>query len=169
MVNENNQIRAMLGKIRKLKEEVESNQEAIFSDSDSDNTGGEKVTFNDIQTIGFYNSDGLGEEIKDNIVSAIGEFIKGTGLLIKTINIMAEDGRIVLTSETIKNPSTSNIKQITVDTDLESPELTVSGNNLSLTDELVSLFQSLLTTYNDKQIGRERLVSATQFNTENGI
>lgn len=170
MVNEYNQIRKMLGKVRKLKEEAEQNQNNVFSDNPNiSNNIGKKVIFNDIQTVGFYKSSGLDNNIKDNVVNAVGEFIKASGLLIKTINIMAEDGRIVLTTDTIKNPSTTNISQIIIDTNLESPEFTISGDNLSLTDELVTLFQSLLTSYNDIQIGREHLVSATQFNTDNKI
>lgn len=166
MVDENNQIRKMLNKVRLLKEDFE-NDPNLNTNNDyqgSDNNG-EKVTFDDIQTIGYYKSEGLDSDIKNGVIGAVGEFLKATGLIIKMVNILAEDGRVILQTDTVKNASINEIAKITFDTNLEHIQISINSESLSLTEDMVSLFQAIVTTYNDQQVGRDRLISATQFNT----
>lgn len=163
MITEYGQIRNMLNKIRVLQENENDNINDV-SLNNSENRG-EKIMFDDIQTIGYYTSNDLSSDIKNSVTDAVGQFIKSTGLIIKAIDIMAEDGRVVLKTDTLKNPYTKNIRSITIDTDMQYPELTINGDTLSLSDELVSLLQALIEAYNDKQVGVDNLISSTQFNT----
>jgi len=158
IINENEQIRKMLSIVREITDEQPIN---IVDDNQSEN--GEKIKFDGLNTVGFYSFDGNSDlNTKKQITNTVGEFIKASGLILNVLNINASDGRIIITSDTIKNPGVSNIKQIKIDTEVESPEIEVLRGNIALTNELINLFQSIITTYNDNQIGREKLVVSTQ-------
>ena len=129
MISEYDQIRKGLEKIRSLKEEITRDNEVIDlnqTNNDpevtSDGKVGEKIAFDDINTVGFLNSQkSLSDEVKNEITNTVGVFIKSTGLLLDTITINVEDSRIILNSETIKNPGIDSIKSITFDTNNRSP------------------------------------------------
>ena len=171
-MNEYDQIRNMLGKVRLIKESfVNSNQNDIdvkpigvnpSQGKQQQQSNGEKIQFDDIKTIGFMNINGASPNVKNSVVSAVGEFIKNTGLILDTVNITVEDSRILITSNTIKNPNIDTIKSITFDTNEESPIAEVISGRIELSQDLISLFQSINLTYNDNQIGRNGLVTSTQ-------
>lgn len=108
MISEYDQIRKGLEKIRSLKEEITRDNEVIDlnqTNNDpevtSDGKVGEKIAFDDINTVGFLNSQkSLSDEVKNEITNTVGVFIKSTGLLLDTITINVEDSRIILNSET---------------------------------------------------------------------
>ena len=96
MINEYDQIRKSLAAIRTLKEEVSrSNQMINLSPSDDNDTesnnetpSGEKIMFDDINTVGFLDSQSaLSDQVKNEITTAVGVFVKATGLLLDTITI----------------------------------------------------------------------------------
>ena len=112
MISEYDQIRKGLEKIRSLKEEITRDSEVIELNQVNndpevtpDGKVGEKIAFDDINTVGFLNSQkSLSDGAKNEITNTVGIFIKSTGLLLDTITINVEDSRIILNSETIKNP-----------------------------------------------------------------
>lgn len=158
IINEYDQIRKMLSIVREISED-----QPIELTPDQDSSAGDKVEFDDINTIGFYNSDDVSDDnIKRMVVSTVGEFIKSTGLILNVVNINVSDGRVILVSDTIKNPGVNNIKQIKIDTESESPEIEVLRGTISLTDEFTVLMQNIIKSYNDNQIGRQKLVISTQ-------
>ena len=171
MINEYDQIRKSLAAIRTLKEEVSrSNQIINLSPSDDNDTesnnetpSGEKITFDNINTVGFLDSQSaLSDQVKNEITTAVGVFVKATGLLLDTITINVEDSRIILSSETIKNPGIGSIKLITFDTNNEDPQMEVISGTIGLDTDVVSLLQTIVSTFKDNQIGRNKLVSVTQ-------
>jgi hypothetical protein len=171
MINEYDQIRKSLAAIRTLKEEVSrSNQIINLSPSDDNDTesnnetpSGEKIMFDDINTVGFLDSQStLSDQVKNEITTAVGIFVKATGLLLDTITINVEDSRIILSSETIKNPGIGSIKLITFDTNNEDPQMEVISGTIGLDTDVVSLLQTIVSTFKDNQIGRNKLVSVTQ-------
>lgn len=170
MINEYDQIRKGLERIRSLKEEITRDNEVIDlnqTNNDpevtSDGKVGEKIVFDDINTVGFLNSQkSLSDEVKNEITNTVGTFIKSTGLLLDTISINVEDSRIILNSETIKNPGIDSIKSITFDTNNEDPQMEVITGTIGLDNDIISLLQTISSTYNDNQIGRNKLISITQ-------
>jgi hypothetical protein len=171
MINEYDQIRKSLAAIRTLKEEVSRGDQMInLSPSDDNNTesnnetpSGEKITFDDINTVGFLDSQSaLSDQVKNEITTAVGVFVKATGLLLDTITINVEDSRIILSSETIKNPGIGSIKLITFDTNNEDPQMEVISGTIGLDTDVVSLLQTIVSTFKDNQIGRNKLISVTQ-------
>lgn len=171
MINEYDQIRKSLAAIRTLKEEVSrSNQIINLSPSDDNDTesnnetpSGEKIMFDDINTVGFLDSQSaLSDQVKNEITTAVGVFVKATGLLLDTITINVEDSRIILSSETIKNPGIGSIKMITFDTNNEDPQMEVISGTIDLNMDVISLLQTIVSTFKDNQIGRNKLISITQ-------
>ena len=171
MINEYDQIRKSLAAIRTLKEEVSrSNQIINLSPSDDNDTesnnetpSGEKIMFDDINTVGFLDSQStLSDQVKNEITTAVGIFVKATGLLLDTITINVEDSRIILSSETIKNPGIGSIKMITFDTNNEDPQMEVISGTIDLNMDVISLLQTIVSTFKDNQIGRNKLISITQ-------
>jgi hypothetical protein len=171
MINEYDQIRKSLAAIRTLKEEVSRGDQMInLSPSDDNDTesnnetpSGEKITFDNINTVGFLDSQSaLSDQVKNEITTAVGVFVKATGLLLDTITINVEDSRIILSSETIKNPGIGSIKLITFDTNNEDPQMEVISGTIGLDTDVVSLLQTIVSTFKDNQIGRNKLVSVTQ-------
>ena len=171
MINEYDQIRKSLAAIRTLTEEVSrSNQMINLSPSDDNDTesnnetpSGEKIMFDDINTVGFLDSQSaLSDQVKNEITTAVGVFVKATGLLLDTITINVEDSRIILSSETIKNPGIGSIKMITFDTNNEDPQMEVISGTIDLNTDVISLLQTIVSTFKDNQIGRNKLISITQ-------
>ena len=171
MINEYDQIRKSLAAIRTLKEEVSrSNQIINLSPSDDNDTesnnetpSGEKIMFDDINTVGFLDSQSaLSDQVKNEITTAVGVFVKATGLLLDTVTINVEDSRIILSSETIKNPGIGSIKMITFDTNNEDPQMEVISGTIDLNTDVISLLQTIVSTFKDNQIGRNKLISITQ-------
>lgn len=171
MINEYDQIRKSLAAIRTLKEEVSrSNQMINLSPSDDNDTesnnetpSGEKIMFDDINTVGFLDSQSaLSDQVKNEITTAVGIFVKATGLLLDTVTINVEDSRIILSSETIKNPGIGSIKMITFDTNNEDPQMEVISGTIDLNTDVISLLQTIVSTFKDNQIGRNKLISITQ-------
>ena len=171
-VNEYDQIRNMLGKIRLIKEDVEPTNPAQINvtnpntaEEETTNKSGEKVTFDGINTIGFLTTqDTISDDVKNSITTSVGEFLKGTGLIMDTVNITVDDGQVVLSTETIKNPGLDTIKSITFDTDEENPKVDVVAGLIELNNDVINVLQSVAKTYNDNQIGRNKLITATQGN-----
>jgi hypothetical protein len=171
MINEYDQIRKSLAAIRTLKEEVSrSNQMINLSPSDDNDTesnnetpSGEKIMFDDINTVGFLDSQStLSDQVKNEITTAVGVFVKATGLLLDTVTINVEDSRIILSSETIKNPGIGSIKMITFDTNNEDPQMEIISGTIDLNTDVISLLQTIVSTFKDNQIGRNKLISITQ-------
>jgi len=171
-VNEYDQIRNMLGKIRLIKEDVEPANPAQINvtnpntaEEETTNKSGEKVTFDGINTVGFLSTqDAISDDVKNSITTSVGEFLKGTGLIMDTVNITVDDGQVVLSTETIKNPGLDAIKSITFDTDEENPKVDVVAGLIELNNDVINILQSVAKTYNDNQIGRNKLITATQGN-----
>jgi hypothetical protein len=175
MINEYDQIRKSLAAIRTLKEEVSRGDQMINLSPSDDNDiesnnetpSGEKIMFDDINTVGFLDSQSaLSDQVKNEITTAVGVFVKATGLLLDTITINVEDSRIILSSETIKNPGIGSIKLITFDTNNEDPQMEVISGTIGLDTDVVSLLQTIVSTFKDNQIGRNKLVSVTQGETQ---
>jgi hypothetical protein len=163
-INENEQIRKSLLTIRKLIIESETEMINIGDDEKMGSNvtkNNEKITFEGINTVGFI-SDGVSESVKEAITPIISEFIKASGLILDSIEITVDGSRIILNSDTIKNPSMSNVKSITFDTNQNEPQLNLVSGTLSLTSDLMSLIQSITITYADPQIGRDMLITSTQ-------
>lgn len=174
------QIRNMLGKVRLIQESVPGAptmgsagsttptpepapvENRIEAQNQSQASSGEKFNFDDIKTVGILNAQGLSDNVKNTVKSTIGEFIKNTGLILDTANITVQDNRVVITSDTIKNPNISTIQSITFDTNEDSPTAQVVSGTVEISSDLITLFQSIMLTYNDNQIGRNGLITATQ-------
>ena len=174
-MNEYDQIRNMLSKVRLIKESNEMGspnnntqiQQPIQQQQPMQQTpSGKKVQFDDINTIGFINGDSIRDDIKNQVTSAIGAFIKASGLLLDTININIEHNRINMSSNTVKNPGMESVKSITFNTDEESPKLELNQGILSVTRDLATLLQTITTTFNDNQIGKNKLIMSTQGNIQ---
>ena len=99
MISEYDQIRKGLEKIRSLKEEITRDSEVIELNQVNndpevtpDGKVGEKIAFDDINTVGFLNSQkSLSDGAKNEITNTVGIFIKSTGLLLDTITINVFD------------------------------------------------------------------------------
>lgn len=146
-LNENNEIRNSLNKIRKLlNEDQRSNQ---YRD----------VVFDDIETKGHLINNGIEQEKETTVVSSIGEFLKNSGLLLEHVFITLDSNRIVITSEHIKNPELVSIKAISFDTNQEYPLITFIDTQTELSDEFVNLLSLIGRTYKDNNIGRNKLIT----------
>ena len=123
---------------------------------------GDKIKFDSINTVGYLSkSDDV--NIDDNeFSSSIEELIKSTGLLLPYINIRVEVGRVIITSDVIKNPSLEIVKEITIDTDEEDIDITLVSGSLTLSNDLLLLLKSTRSSYEDPQIGRSNLIKLTQ-------
>lgn len=146
-LNENNEIRNSLNKIRKLVNENQSSSQ--YRD----------VTFDGIETKGHLRNNGIEQEKETPVVSAIGEFLKNSGLLLEHVFIILDSNRIVITSEHIKNPELVSIKAITFDTNQEYPLITFINTQTELSDEFVNLLSLIGRTYKDNNIGRNKLIA----------
>jgi hypothetical protein len=172
-ISEYDQIRNMLGKIRLIKEDVTPNQmqQSGMQQQGMQQQGmqqaktpsGEKISFDDINTVGFISGD-VRDEIKNSIKMAVGSFIKATGLLMDTVNIMVEDDKITIVSDTLKNSAMTTIKSVTFDTDQESPYFEVVNGKIDITEDFTNLVQTISRTFNDPQIGKTALITSTQGN-----
>lgn len=148
-LNENNEIRNSLNKIRKLlNEDQRSNQ---YRD----------VVFDDIETKGHLINNGIEQEKETTVVSSIGEFLKNSGLLLEHVFITLDSNRIVITSEHIKNPELVSIKAISFDTNQEYPLITFIDTQTELSDEFVNLLSLIGRTYKDNNIGRNKLITVS--------
>lgn len=146
-LNENNEIRNSLNKIRKLlNEDQRSNQ---YRD----------VVFDDIETKGHLINNGIEQKKETTVVSSIGEFLKNSGLLLEHVFITLDSNRIVITSEHIKNPELVSIKAISFDTNQEYPLITFIDTQTELSDEFVNLLSLIGRTYKDNNIGRNKLIT----------
>lgn len=167
-INENDQIRESLNKIRRIMisevEAINLNQDAATPEGGEETSkSGDEIRFDGINTVGFLNSqEGLSDDVKSGLTTAVGEFIQATGLLLDTISINVEDSRIIMRSETIKNPGTDSIKAIVFDTDQDNAQIEVINGTIGLDTDLVNLMQTIARTFGDNQIGRNKLVSITQ-------
>jgi hypothetical protein len=133
------------------------------TESNNETPSGEKIMFDDINTVGFLDSQStLSDQVKNEITTAVGIFVKATGLLLDTITINVEDSRIILSSETIKNPGIGSIKMITFDTNNEDPQMEIISGTIDLNTDVISLLQTIVSTFKDNQIGRNKLISITQ-------
>jgi hypothetical protein len=133
------------------------------TESNNETPSGEKIMFDDINTVGFLDSQStLSDQVKNEITTAVGVFVKATGLLLDTVTINVEDSRIILSSETIKNPGIGSIKMITFDTNNEDPQMEVISGTIDLNTDVISLLQTIVSTFKDNQIGRNKLISITQ-------
>ena len=169
IINEYDQIRKSLAVIRTLTEDVETinlNQDSSEQSSGDETTkSGDEVTFDGINTTGYLTSqENISDDVKSALTTAVGEFIKASGLLLDTIAINIEDSRIIMKSETLKNPGTDTIKSMVFDTNDNDPKMEVISGVISLDSDLINLMQTVTRVFNDNQIGRNKLVSLTQGN-----
>jgi len=166
IINEYDQIRKSLATIRALNEDNEMinlNQDGSEQNGDETTKSGDEITFDGINTTGYLNSqENLSDDVKSTLTTAVGEFIKASGLLLDTIAINVEDSRIIMRSETIKNPGTDTIKSVVFDTNENDPQMEVISGVISLDSDLINLIQTMVRVFNDNQIGRNKLVSLTQ-------
>lgn len=168
-INEYDQIRKSLAVIRSLNEEMEmiNLKQDGSEQNDEETKSGDEITFDGINTTGFINTDkNISDDVKAPLTTAIGEFIKASGLLLDTIAINIEDSRVIMRSETIKNPGTDSIKSIVFDTNDNDPKLEVISGVISLDSDLINLIQTITRVFSDNQIGRNNLVSLTQGGAE---
>lgn len=163
-MNEQDEIRGLLKKIRTLiREDAISDRKIdLISDPKTGTSGAEKVQFDGLNTVGFLSIGEVSNSVnKDRLVNAIGEFIKSANLILASINIQVTDGRVFITSDTIKNPGVGNVRSISVDTNNENPSVNMSGD-VDLNSEVIEFLQNIKVAYTEPQIGRENLVKSTQ-------
>ncbi len=161
-MNEYEQIRNMLGKIRLIKEEVENARILDDDTSTESSKDGDRIMFDDIDTIGLLQSqESLSDEAKNNITAVVGKFIHDTGLILNSVIIYVEKNRVILTSDTVKNPGADIVRSITFDSNDENPKLEVIQGTIELSIDMTSLLQNIQMVYNNNQVGRVVLVGAT--------
>lgn len=165
IINENDQIRVSLAKIRKLTENEEYinlNKDEVGSEYDesSIDKSGEEIIFDDIKTVGYLKTnEQLEDQNKTELISSVGEFIKSTTLILDIVSIVVDKNELNLTSETIKNPGAGFIKSISFNTSENHPQLEIISDNVSLDSDLLNLLTAINNTYSDPQIGRNKLIS----------
>lgn len=157
-------IKSLLEKVRKAN--LNESEEMIKTQPEetSDSKEGEKMEFEGINTIGYLSKSDdvqLSDEGRTEFESAVGEFIKATGILTPYVNVRLENGRVIITSDVIKNPSLESVKELVVDTDEEDPTINLVGGTLTLNQDLLNLLNTISRSYNDPQIGRNNLVKTT--------
>ena len=104
---------------------------------------------------------------KDAFQESIGELIKSTGLLLPYVNIRVENGRVIISSDVIKNPSLEIVKELVIDTDEEDVRINLVSGALTLSQDLLNLLNSVSRSYDDPQIGRNNLIKLTQISEPN--
>lgn len=173
ILSEYDSMKHFLNKVR-LNESVVSgiiNEDATTNANIPTNPGqttsktGEKIQFNNINTVGFLSNltgGELNQENKDAIISSIEDFIKACGLILSIVEIRVFSGRIILFSNTIKNPGIDFVKSITVDTNMDNPKLDFLSANVDVNADYMTLIGNITKSYNDNQVGRQKLVQATQ-------
>lgn len=168
IINENDQIRKSLEKIRLIiteNEMINLRQDKNEVDNEETTKSGDEIMFDDINTVGFLNSrENMSDELKNSLTMAIGELIKATGLIMDTIAISVEGSRVIMKSETLKNPNTDSIKSIIFDTNEDNPKIEVIGGTIEISDDFTTMLQNVNSVFSDNQIGRNKLISLTQGN-----
>ena len=175
IINETDQIRISLSKIRLLREnmgdvnvtddyQTNNQQQDVTTDK-----SGYKVEFDGINTVGFINNQlgHIDDNVKNTLTTSIGEFIKNSAILTNTVDITIGNNRLVILVNTINNPGVDIIKGITIDTEKEDPEISVISGNLALSNDVIGLLQSIKTAYNDNQSGRASMMAALQGSSNN--
>jgi hypothetical protein len=157
-------IKSLLEKVRKAN--LNESEEMIKTQPEevADNKEGDKMEFEGINTIGYLSKADdvqLSETGRSEFESAVGEMIKGTGILTPYVNVRLENGRVIITTDVIKNPSLESVKELVIDTDEEDPTINLVGGTLTLNGDLLNLLNTISRTYNDPQIGRNNLVKST--------
>lgn len=158
-------IKSLLEKVRRAN--LNESNDIIKTQPEETNTDskeGEKIEFEGINTVGYLSKSEdvqLSDEMRTEFESSVGEFIKATGILTPYVNVRLENGRVIITSDVIKNPSLESVKELVVDTDNEDPTVNLVGGSLILNQDLLNLLNTISRTYNDPQIGRNNLVKAT--------
>lgn len=157
-------IKSLLEKVRKAN--LNESEEMIKTQPEevADNKEGEKMEFEGINTIGYLSKAEdvqLSDASRGEFESAVGEMIKATGILTPYVNVRLENGRVIITTDVIKNPSLESVKELVIDTDNEDPIVNLVGGTLTLNQDLLNLLNTISRTYNDPQIGRNNLVKAT--------
>jgi len=154
-------IKSLIGKIRS----VTLNEEEEIVKTTPEEVGdksGEKIKFDSINTIGYLSkSDDVNLDM-NALEESVGEFIKSSGLLLSYVNIRVEMGRIILTSDVIKNPSLEMVKEIIIDTNEEDVTIELISGPLTLSGDLLNLLKLVTRTYDDPQIGRSNLIKVSQ-------
>ena len=170
-MNEYDQIRNMLSKVRLISENTNtvggmSNVQSNQMQQPTQTPSGKQIKFDDTNTVGFINGDNIRDDIKNQVTTAIGAFIKASGLLLDTVNITIQHNRVVMVSNSVKNPGMESVKSIIFNTDEESPKLELNQGTLNVTRDLGTLLQTITTTFNDNQIGKNKLIMSTQGNIQ---
>jgi len=158
-------IKSLLEKVRKANLNESNDIIKTQPEETTDNAKeGEKMEFEGINTVGYLSKSDdvqLSDEMRTEFETSVGEFIKATGILTPYVNVRLENGRVIITSDVIKNPSLESVKELVVDTDNEDPTVNLVGGSLILNQDLLNLLNTISRTYNDPQIGRNNLVKST--------
>jgi len=128
---------------------------------------GERVSFNDIKTVGFLkNNTGspFTDDYRNQVIGAIGAFLKESGLILSVVNIELYNGRIVMGSNTVNNPGVDFIKNILIDTKEDNPKFELVSGDANINSDYMNLIGTLTRTYNDPKIGRDHLAQIAQVN-----
>ena len=157
-------IKSLLEKVRRSnlnenEEMIKTRPEEVGSSKE-----GEKMEFEGINTVGYLSKAEdvqLSDTSRDEFEKAVGEMIKATGILTPYVNVRLENGRVIITTDVIKNPSLESVKELVIDTDNEDPIINLVGGTLTLNQDLLNLMNTISRTYNDPQIGRNNLVKTT--------
>jgi hypothetical protein len=156
-------IKSLLEKVRRAN--LNENEEMIKTQPEEvADKEGEKMEFEGINTVGYLSKAEdvqLSDASRDEFEKAVGEMIKATGLLTPYVNVRLENGRVIITTDVIKNPSLESVKELVIDTDNEDPIINLVGGTLTLNQDLLNLLNTISRTYNDPQIGRNNLVKTT--------
>ena len=157
-------IKSLLEKVRRANLNENDIIKTQPEETTNDSKEGEKMEFEGINTVGYLSKSDdvqLSDEMRTEFESSVGEFIKATGILTPYVNVRLENGRVIITSDVIKNPSLESVKELVVDTDNEDPTVNLVGGSLILNQDLLNLLNTISRTYNDPQIGRNNLVKST--------
>lgn len=170
VMDEYESMKYFLGKVKitDSKKHGKINEDIPGNGGQTTSKQGEKIQFNNIKTVGFLKNltgAGLEQDTKNNIISAVEDFIKGSGLIASILEIRVLNGRIILFTNTIQNPGIDFIKSITIDTDLDDPKLDFLSANVNINADYMTLIGNLTKTYQDNQVGRQKLVQASQINS----
>lgn len=157
-------IKSLIDKIRKANLNESNDMVKIQPEDATDSKEGDKMEFEGINTVGYLSKAEdvqLSDSALSEFESAVGEMIKATGLLTPYVNVRLENGRVIITTDVIKNPSLETVKELVIDTDNEDPIVNLVGGTLTLNQDLLNLLNTISRTYNDPQIGRNNLVKVT--------
>jgi hypothetical protein len=162
MINEYDSMKYFLNKIRKP-----NLNEGLMGQQQPSPESGEKVNFNDIKTVGFLkNNTGapFTDQYRNQVIMAIGEFLKESGLILSVVNIELYNGRIVISSNTVNNPGVDFVKNILIDTKEDNPKFELVSGDTNINSDYMNLIGNLTRTYNDPKIGRDNLAQVAQVN-----